>query len=248
MISITEEYDRWLALGAIHTPEAIRWGRQQLGKVAKQTGNDGSGRFRASLVGHECDRLQVFSFLGAEQDGHLSNSFALNGSMSHIRWQMAGLSAGFLKQAEVKVRYGNWFKGHTDGITIDGRLFEFKTAASMHLKHIRENGVKQEYLDQMFMYMNATGVHHGVLVFEGRDWLDTLEVDVPMDWDRYHQIILRLKRLRAEIAMRHLPPMHEKCTDKSSMRAQCNFSRVCIERWAADELAREQYEDDLSRS
>lgn len=101
-----------------------------------------TGRFSPSSIGDGCERLLLFGYAGAPQmpfpKANAEKMAA--GEFHHLRWQMEGLSAGYMDLGEVWVhsealRCG----GSGDARLIDGSLFELKSTAE-HLYKALKNG------------------------------------------------------------------------------------------------------------
>ena len=128
-LPVTMRHERWLIDGSKVTPQAAHFAQQAL------NGQVGSSRarapmFRASGVG-SCPRKQIFSRAGVARretiDGKTANVF-LTGNFIHLKWQVAGLSAGWIKQAEVPVdRHDLGYGGTLDGVLDDDTGLEIKS-------------------------------------------------------------------------------------------------------------------------
>ena len=133
-LPITVAHEQWLARShnADYSQEALEFA----GKVlSHEVGGARSRntRFRSSAVG-SCARRQVLKAIGVSEkstiDGKLANIFQ-TGNFLHLKWQMAGLTAGWLAEAEVSADAPDLnFGGTLDGILDDGSGFEFKSINS----------------------------------------------------------------------------------------------------------------------
>lgn len=236
-VSPTEEYNRWLAEGGLVSPDILR----KLFRVIRNDTkgrSDGSGRFRGSLIGGECDRQQALSYLGAPQSA-TDLKYAVGGTWSHLRWQAAGLTSGWLTSIETRVRLGTWFKGTADGIMSDGRIFELKTTRSTLLGRLNEP--KPMHLDQITLYMAASMRPTAVIVYEGRDSMATKEFNVTIDWDRYDRIVARTKATKALADKGLLPDMHPDCRPGSVLREYCSFRDHCLHKYVEEFRESEQH-------
>ncbi len=134
-LPITMRMDKWLAENPnpVYSPEAIEFSRQVF---TKEVGGQRDNRqpFRASAMGM-CARRRIFSALGVaearEIDAKLGNIFG-TGNFLHLKWQMAGLTEGWLARAEMPIDMPHMhFGGTLDGRLYDGSGFEFKTIPTM---------------------------------------------------------------------------------------------------------------------
>lgn len=91
-----------------------------------------AGRISPSAMGQGCERELLFSFAGAPElpAPEDSEDVMESGTFEHLRWQMEGLTHGFLSSAEGWVHdEALCCGGSMDGIGDDGSLFELKNCA-----------------------------------------------------------------------------------------------------------------------
>ena len=98
-------------------------------------------RVSPSALGDACERLLLFGFGGADKEPFPINNAEkmAAGEFHHLRWQMEGLSAGYMDMGEAWVhspalRCG----GSGDGRLDDRSLFELKSTASHLFKALRD--------------------------------------------------------------------------------------------------------------
>ena len=112
------------------SPEAVQFAYDVLaGKYKKPRDR----RISPSSLGDHCERLLLFGFGGWPKEPFpIPNAEKMAaGEFHHLRWQMEGLSAGYMDMGEAWVhsealRCG----GSGDGRLADGSLFELKSTAS----------------------------------------------------------------------------------------------------------------------
>lgn len=230
-------YQKWLDDGAHLTPRAISTVVALMRRDNKD-GNgrgDGSGRFRSSLIGG-CERKQVLSYVGAEQN-NFDRSLVTNGTWNHYKWQAAGLSAGFLKRIEIrtsKTIRGVRLGGQADGILSDGSLLELKTANLGVMKSVAEEPMK-EHVMQTNLYLGLLGLKVASLVYEERGFGNMLEYEVEFDSVLFHKTVMDAAANKSIGDTGDLPMMDPACTPKSWMRTGCTFRDTCLYRWVNDE-------------
>ena len=228
---VTFGMHRWHEEGATYTQEAFDRVVAVI-TADRETGRGGDGRIRPSLIGHPCQRAHLLSYRGVEQEtpGSASRDVMTAGTWGHYRWQYAGLSAGWLKEIEVKVQYEPWhLAGSMDGILSDGSGFELKTINSFGYKKVlNDNQPKWEHLMQVHAYMKALDLDAFSVVYENRDtaaWREFRvkrmpEVDTTLD--------MLMHALDGHIKNNTFPPMLTDCLDgKGSIYERCNWRFTC---------------------
>lgn len=225
-----EGYKRFrVGMGGMATPQAVNRIAAIIRADNKRGRDDGEGRFRSSNIGY-CERKQLLSYLGEEQN--LTDTRAMdNGTWAHYRWQLAGLSEGFLSAAEKKVRKrigGIVYGGSVDGVMADGSLFEFKGVKDYAFdSRCKEPG--WEHIQQMTIYMGLLGMDRGHLVYESMMNQNRTEWLIPYSQDVFDMIVERTQRIRSDWVFGGVrPPMHPLCTDNHWMRKGCSFRHSCL--------------------
>jgi hypothetical protein len=138
---VLPRHDAWMALPEdqqLWSPEAIQFAYDVLAGKYK---HDRAGRVSPSAVGDGCERLLLFAFAQAPQSPFpKANKEKMSaGEFHHLRWQMEGLTAGYMNAGELWIhsealRCG----GSADARLIDGSLFELKSTAGHLFKCARE--------------------------------------------------------------------------------------------------------------
>jgi len=221
-------HEEWLRKGGEFSEEAISFFRGEMNKPER----DRSGHFSASSLG-SCQRQQQFTFLGWKQlpESPQKLSVLMNGDFVHLRLQMAGISAGWLAQAEVKIPdnpYG--VKGTMDGITDNGEVVEIKSQNSYGFRTLRTAGsAKEEHVFQVGTYLTVTGREKGVIVYENKDNQEILEFQVSLTPELEAKVLSRLLDLQTTTEKRELFPMIEPCTreNKGWQFKYCSYRDRC---------------------
>jgi hypothetical protein len=149
-------------------------------KMLSSTDRVRRGTVSASSLG-ECSRYQQFVYLGMPRLPPTPQAAMRmhNGSMMHLRWQMAGLSEGWLKDAEVPVSHPVLrLTGTMDGVLYDGSILELKSINAHGFSRVTTFGPLVPHLFQMATYMLCTRRTSGVFVYECKDNQEYKEITV----------------------------------------------------------------------
>lgn len=168
---VSPRHDAWLAKNSnpTYSPEAIDFGKSALEAQAYQ--RDRSGSFSASSV-DSCKRRQQFTYLGLPEmePSPKTASIFHNGTFMHIRWQMAGITEGWLTAPEVAIPENDlWLKGTMDGVLYEGSIVEFKSINSFGFSQVATFGPTESHLSQGATYSYATGGKKVVFIYEDKN-------------------------------------------------------------------------------
>jgi len=233
-LPVTAGVARWNEAGRPISPDAIARVMQVM--MADIGGRaDGSGRIRPSMIGDPCNRKKILSFLGAEahefEEGSLDIMEA--GTWGHYRWQVRGLSAGWLTSIEYPTIDESWLvKGSADGIIVDGSLFELKTTNSYTYDTVMKSGEPTwPHRMQCGAMLRALGLDKASIVYEDRNF--------PARWHEFRWTLsedeaitfgLKLLRrdIRSSIRGKEMPPMLTECLDMKGKNYEgCQFKYSC---------------------
>lgn len=231
-LSISMKHEKWLTdnPNPTYSEKALEFAHEQL------LGVKGSQRlrkkmFRASAAQH-CHRQQVFNILGApkkeEIESKLSNIFA-TGNFLHLKWQMQGLTAGWLLDAEVPVDRPELNAGGTmDGVTWDAGGFEFKSINSRGYAGVQIYGPKEIHLRQVDNYMFLGGLDHFSIVYENKDTGDWREFRVDRDDKRMEEAEKGFHELNGYLERKEMPRMLMDCEDGIGTQFRnCPYRDIC---------------------
>ncbi|HEY5787694.1 MAG TPA: hypothetical protein VIT65_23260 [Microlunatus sp.] len=229
---VTGPHYRWLKMlesQQIYTPEAIAHALKVYLRLYK---HPRAGRIGASSLGG-CPRAAVFSYAGAPQVAPDPSSQEIfdHGSVGHLKWQMEGLTMGYMKRAEAWVedkdlRVG----GSIDAILSNNDVFELKTCApSVYRRVVAENmWPRADHVPQVDGYMLLRDVPYASLVYEDRSYGAFHEFRLERDATREAALLRRLRILNRYIDEDDLPPMLPDCEMKTgNTYRQCFFRLVC---------------------
>ena len=228
---VTPLHERFLAQGdPVYSPEALEFARAVL---SRDIGGQRKGRerkWRASGMG-SCLRARVFHRAGVPEvskpDTRLQNIFN-NGNFAHLRWQMAGLSAGWLKEAEVPA--DTEILGTTlDGILVDGSILEFKSINTRGYGLVHDYGVDSKHELQVHAMFKATGKAAASVVYEDKNTQEWEEHRVVLNPETMAQVDRELDVLQEvwEARKKNFPMKLDCIEKKGSEWRNCPFRDAC---------------------
>jgi hypothetical protein len=233
-LPVTARHERWLNAN----PE-ITWSEKAKEHAFRVFNNLVGGNrertpvFRASGA-EQCPRRRVFAQQGApltpEAQETNPNIFA-TGNFLHLKWQMMGLTEGWLEEAEVPAQRDDIRLGGTmDGILYNGNLFEFKTINSRGFSWVMKSGPKQGHLFQTHYYMELNPEMEGVsVIYENKDDNNWREFWVPRDPAITLQVQKDVEYLNECVDSRVLPPVKPDCAaQKGTEYRQCPYKGICL--------------------
>lgn len=239
-LPITVRYDRWIS----DNPNPV-WSEEAL-KLASDvfTGKVGGHRkrktlFRSSGAGM-CQRRRMFSAMGVPEqkaiDSKLGNIF-LTGNALHLKWQMAGLTSGWLSAAEVPIEREDLnFGGTLDGMLYDGTGFELKSINDRGFRSVMDDGPKDLHLRQTHSYMLLDPeIPAFSVVYENKNDGEWKEFRVRRDDVMYSEIETEVKLLNEMYKSETLPKVLNKCdTREGAEYRNCPFKDMCLKtkRWS----------------
>lgn len=226
---VSARHEEWLKANpnAKYSRQALDFAIAQL--RAEQ--RDRTKSFSASSVGG-CVRAAQFQYQGLAQkpvDSKTAQIFH-NGSHMHLRWQMAGLTAGWLDQAEVfchdKVRM---LKGSLDGILDNGWGLELKSINSYGFSRVMQYGVKPEHQNQIDAYfLMRPDIDRFSVIYENKDTQDYTEIIVSRETERLKQLEARLMLLKRKTLDGSYFDMRDDCwKGEGFMFRSCPYSPIC---------------------
>lgn len=236
-LPITMRMERWMIANVdpVYSEAALRFSDDWLrGKVGgKRTRKPG---FRASGMG-SCARRRVFARVGtpgvSEQfSSAQANTFA-TGNMFHRKWQMAGLTEGWLTEVEIPYHSDDLDLGGTaDGKIWDGSLFEFKSINTRGYKFV---GYSQEPKDDHARQVAAyklldPALTAASIVYENKDNGEWRELRVEFTDELMTEVQDELEGLRRSVRNQELPKILDACLTKTGTTyRQCPFRDVCLQ-------------------
>lgn len=229
---VTQPHVKWLETPEeekIFSDEAIQFAVDVWQRKYK---HPRAGRFSPSAMG-KCGRRVVFGFAGAPELPPSSENQEMmdHGSMIHLKWQMEGITTGFMTGAEVWVfdkdlRVG----GSMDASLIDGSSFELKSAMwNVYNKVVTiDRWPKWENLLQDATYKLIADIDWSSVVYEDRGSGSFHEYRVPRSAQIEREAIRRLNSYNSYVDADELPPMLDECEMRQgSVYHGCPFRDIC---------------------
>lgn len=229
-LEISSRHESWLFENGNpeYSPEAIRFLNEQM----RATPRDRRGTVSASSLG-SCRRRQIFTFLGMAQlpPSPRTASIFQNGTFTHLRWQMAGLTEGWLSEAEIPIGENKLnLSGTMDGISDSDSVVEFKSINSYGYRGVMQFGVKHEHKMQVGTYMVATGRDKSLVVYENKDTQEFVELVVHLDQEIVDEVAASTETIWGYIEKSELPEPMPKCEERTGvMFNNCPYRGVCLQ-------------------
>lgn len=211
------------------TPEALAFLMDALqGKFKRPR----AGRFSPSSIGG-CKRRLLFGFAGVPEIGEDVDSQELFGlgKWGHYKWQVEGLSMGYMVDAEVWTfdparRIG----GSIDAMLYDDSVFELKTVMGAKFNRITQinRTPEVEHALQFQSYVESEGVTLGSVLYEDRGTGKYYEYRIEPDDKLSRQLADKLEELNNRVEANDLPPMLDECERRvGNTYRQCPFRMHC---------------------
>ena len=229
-LPVTPRHEKWLAANpnASYSAAAKEFLAAEIGKP----GRDRSRAFSASGA-HTCHRRRMFSFLGLPESEQLASrtiQIFHNGTYMHLRWQMAGITAGWLATPEAFfVNAPLRLKGSLDGILDTGEGLELKSINSNGFNYVMSAGKpKKAHIGQVASYFVMTDLEKFSIIYENKDTQDYREFvvtrkDAPVD-----EALTELEKLNTHVEYRELPEIKDLCwAGQGTEYLQCPFREIC---------------------
>jgi len=233
---VSRRHEDWLTKydQPVYSQRALAFAHEQLSKPGRVR----MGTVSASSLG-DCHRYQQFTYLGLPKlpnDAKTALKFQ-NGAFMHLRWQMAGLSEGWLVEAEVPVRdRERGLQGTMDGVLYDESILELKSINAHGFSGVMTFGPKHEHLFQMATYMVCTKRTKGVFIYENKDTQEYTEIVVNADEVPLEEAMVQARTLWQGIEATNLAEPLEKCIDRTGWKYQsCPFRDRCLELYTWEE-------------
>lgn len=250
-LPITMRHEKWLSLPDYQRPfsaEALEHAQKALsgqigGKRSRKT------PYRSSGTG-TCSRKRHFEAEGVVKreslDSHLNNVFA-TGDYLHLKWQMMGITEGWLTAAEVPVDFEDLLSGTMDGILYDESIFEFKSINDNGFKSVVAFGPKDLHIQQVHAYMLCHGAEKASIVYENKNDQDWIELRVHRDEKIIESIDAEISRLNDQYNDEWLDEPLSDCLSRTGTTyRQCAFKDVCLKIKSWDDI--DEHQDPQSKS
>lgn len=231
---LSQRHERWLEENAnpVYSEKALQFAQDVLSQDVGGS-RSRSSSFRASALG-SCGRRQVYKAMDTKGDtkidAKLANIFA-TGNFLHLKWQMMGLTEGWLVEAEIPAESDTYdFGGTLDGILYDGSLFEFKSINDRGFRNVNEYGPKKDHILQAHGYMWLKDLEAVSFVYENKGDGEWREFRVKRDESTIDQIKDSTSKLELHLTNETIPDPLQSCIEKQGyLYRQCPYRKVCLE-------------------
>ena len=227
---ISRRHEDWVVKNDAH-PSYTNRAREFAAAALNHADRIRKGTVSASSLGG-CAREQQFVFMGLPKLAPEAQAAMRmqNGSFMHLRWQMEGLSEGWLMQAEVPVpRNPYQLSGTMDGLLWDGSILELKSTNANGFSRVGAFGPMLPHLFQMATYMLCTGYMKGVFLYENKDTQEYKEIVVDGKDLPLLEVIDKSMAIWSAINTQELAEPLEKCIDREGWQYNsCPFRDRCL--------------------
>lgn len=191
-----------------------------------------AGRMSPSAMG-KCARRIVFGYAGAPQLAPDTGSLEIfdHGTTAHLKWQIEGITMGWMQSGEVWVEDKDLLIGGAmDGLIEDHSVFELKSAAPSVYNRIVIDGRAPQYenLMQINTYFLLSGADWGSIVYEDRAYGNFHEFRIKRDARIEREILRRLRSYKGYVEADELPPMLTQCEERvGKVYKYCPYRKFC---------------------
>lgn len=230
-LPVTPRHEKWLIQNqnAGYTDEAKSFLAGEVGKPQR----DRSRAFSASGA-KTCHRRQLFAYIGMAEDTRFSTrtiQIFHNGTFMHLRWQLAGISAGWLAQPEAFATHEDLrVKGSLDGILDTGEGLELKSINSNGFNWISAaEQPKVQHMGQIGTYfVMLPDIDAFSVIYENKDTQDYKEFLIKRENGPVTAARIELEVLNEHVDHRTFPEVKDGCWAKQgSEYLQCPFREIC---------------------
>lgn len=236
---ISRRHEAWIRENdhPVYSQAALEFAAHELSKRDRVR----QGTVSASSLG-ECKRYQQFVFLGMPKLPMDAKNAAkvTNGSFMHLRWQMEGLTEGWLAEAEVPVKSDAYhLMGTMDGINYDGSILELKSINANGFSRVSTFGPLIPHLFQMATYMLCSEIEKGVFLYENKDTQEYTEIVVePEDLPMTEAVMAGENMMKSLSEERLYEPLADCMDQKGWKYNSCPFRDRCLWVYNWDEVKR----------
>lgn len=224
---ISRIHDKWVVEDgefSKHAKDFLSW---QLDKQPRKR----EGTVSASSLG-SCPRAQQFTFIGMKklQIEPKGAGIFKNGDFMHYRWQMWGLSAGWLTAAEVPVPENpHNLAGTMDGIAFNEDVVEFKSINDNGFKRITTFGPQNKHKLQGAAYLLASGREKVVFLYENKNDQEYREFVLGRDELPLEEAVVLADDLHNKNNAEYLAEPLKACERREGFDYNyCPFRHICL--------------------
>lgn len=222
---LTPRYEEFLRSGRDANVEA-----EHAKAILSRPERDRSIGWSASSAG-TCLRAQIYKARKAEAAKIETKSLKIfqHGHYVHLKHQVAGLTAGYIKAVEVPVAIPELnVLGTMDGETSEEEIAEFKSINYRGFSRVRQFGVEPKHRAQVNAYMLASNLRRARVLYEDKNDQELREFLVEFDQEISDRNVHDWQELNAHREMGTKPPMQEECKRGEGEIKWCPFAKICI--------------------
>lgn len=232
---ITIRHEKWLEDNPdpVYTVDALLFAAQELQDTSNNTPSRPEDRmFRSSGMG-SCPRQRYLLRLGTvpetRPNSRTSNIFH-TGKFIHLKWQMAGITEGWLAKAEVTYQDDRLqLRGHTDGINYDGSLLEIKSINDRGFTYVYKNGIKPEHKLQGASYLMMADLEAMSFIYENKNSAEWWEIRYHRNEKDEKEVIEEMEVLVEAWEAKRVPKPLSSCLRKEGFAYNyCPFKAACL--------------------
>lgn len=238
---VTQPHTQWMETPEeeqLYSEEAIQFAIDVWRRKFK---HPRAGRFSPSAMG-ECARRVVLGYAGAPQvPVEMDNQEMMDhGTWTHLKWQMEGITMGYMTAGEVWV-YSEELQcgGSMDAKLYDGSGFELKSAGWNIYNRIvlKEGWPKFENLLQDATYKLIEDFDWTSLTYEDRSSGNFHEFRIPRSTELEEEVLRRLRSYKDFVEDDSLPPMLDQCEMRmGQVYKRCPFRKICAKAKSVSEF------------
>jgi hypothetical protein len=226
-LPITPRHRAWLANPTPFTQEALDFAAWELGGNMPQRKRR---LLRASGFG-QCMRKRMFQWHRLEEPPvtPILQDIFQTGSFLHLKWQMIGLTEGWMVSPEEdfpNYEEDNLSGARIDGIDFTGALVEIKTINAYGYKRVvSEQRPKYDHVGQTHYSMINSGIREAAVIYDCKDTGEWIELRIKQSEHFTDKVGEELDLFNAHRRNRTLPDPLEGEAAKECGR--CVFQKVC---------------------
>jgi hypothetical protein len=232
---VTVRHESWLEKNADpkYSAEAIAFAAAELASSENSNNNSKTQMFRASGM-NSCMRQRIFHRSGMEQqnppNARTANIFH-TGNFIHLKWQMAGMTEGWLVEPEVEMECADLqLRGHTDGVLYDDSLLEIKSINSRGFDKVYKDGIKEDHKMQATSYLYMQDKKFISFIYENKDNQEWYEIRYERNSKDEDEMLKQMKMLVNYWQEDKLPKILSSCERQEGTNYNyCPFKKSCLE-------------------
>lgn len=236
-------YTRWIETGGHYSDHVLEVIVHSMQKDAGNTKQSGKGRFRPSLIGNPCDRIQLLSYLSDEGSDFKGNWRTWMGTWMHLAFQTFLLDEYGehlrIEHAVVPDRGRVGVHGKADWYWYGGNVAigmsevmgphigDYKSAMKIDAYH---DAPKDKHVQQLLYEMVTLDVRRAYLVYQTRSFGAMAVWHLEAEDEDIRRATERLSVLQGYADSGELPDLLLPCRSMSGPYKECDWARQCFDR------------------